>query len=173
VRVGDTARGAIGSTSTDSATFSTLYDPVLADDGSVAFRALLGGVRPGNHDSLWWQPAGGALKLLAQEGQSAGIIGPRWVSFASVAIRSPGGPLFTATLTDGTIDVWALDYTGHLHKLFRTGDLIGGKPLASFSILKALPGTMGMTRSFNSAQQIVWRATFKDGTTGIVQTIVP
>ncbi len=173
VRVGDRAPYAIGSTSTDSATFSTLYDPVLQDDGSVAFRALLAGVRPGNHDSLWWQPAGGALKLLAQEGQPAGIIGPQWVSFDSVAIRPQGGPLFTATISDGTSGVWALDYTGHLHKLFRTGDTIGVKPLAGFTILKALPGTMGMTRSFNGTQLLVWRATFKDGTTGIVETVVP
>jgi hypothetical protein len=51
--------------------------------------------------------------------------------------------------------------------------MIAGKPLAGFSVLKALPGTMGMTRSFNGAQQLVWRAAFKDGTVGIVQTVVP
>ena len=65
------------------------------------------------------------------------------------------------------------DSTGALRQLFRTGDLIEGRPLTGFSILKALPGTMGMTRSFNGTQLLVWRATFKDGSTGIVQTVVP
>ncbi len=176
VRIGDPATGVIGVTAAAGATFSTLYDPVLQDDGSLAFRSLLAGVRSTNNDSLWWQPAGGALRLLAQEGQQpAGskIASEKWLSFTSVAIRPGGGPLFAATVTGGVTGVWTVDHAGALRQLFRTGDVIEGRQLTGYSILKALPGTMGMTRSFSGTQQLVWRATFKDGTTGMVQTVVP
>lgn len=174
VRVGDKAPGIGVITLAVGAKFSTLYDPVLADDGSLVFRSLLSGVRATN-DSLWWQPAGGALRLLAQQGQTpAGSTkaGEKWVSFPSFAIAPNGRPIFTATVTGGAVGVWAVDYTGKPRPLFRTGDIIGFQPLTAFSILKALPGTTGMTRSFNGTQA-VWRAVFKDGSSGIVETIVP
>jgi hypothetical protein len=175
-RTGEYAPGVIGATGPGSGSISAFYDPVLADNGSLAFRALLGGVRATNNDSLWWRPAGGTPNLIAQEGQrpaDSTVATEKWLAFPSVAITPGGRPLFTATVTGGASGVWGTDYTGHLRKLFRTGDLIGGRPLAGFAILKAVPGAMGMTRSFNGTQQLVWRAVFRDGTTGIVETIVP
>ncbi len=60
-----------------------------------------------------------------------------------------------------------------LRPLFRKGDLVAGKSLKSFTVLKAVAATPGVTRAFNGKTQIVWQASFTDGTSGIVSTAVP
>ncbi|HEV7406778.1 MAG TPA: choice-of-anchor tandem repeat NxxGxxAF-containing protein [Chthoniobacteraceae bacterium] len=175
-RGGVPAAGAAGGTGARGAVFSTFYDPVLEDYGGLAFRSLLADVNPASNDSLWWQPAGAPLRLLAQEGRptaDSNIAGEKWMAFTSLAIAPNRGPIFTATVTGGVTGLWATDYRNRLRQIFRTGDTIDGKQVAGFSVLKALPGTTGMTRSFNGAGHIVWRAVFKDGSTGLVQTLVP
>jgi hypothetical protein len=57
--------------------------------------------------------------------------------------------------------------------LFRTGDLLNGKPLKSYKLLNATVGNLGVTRSFNNAAQVVWLATFTDKTSAIIVTEVP
>lgn len=69
--------------------------------------------------------------------------------------------------------VWAMGSSGALGLLFRTGDTLDGKKLKSFTLLNATPGALGSTRSFNSAGQVGWRATFTDKSTAIVRTDVP
>jgi hypothetical protein len=43
----------------------------------------------------------------------------------------------------------------------------------TFNILRAVPGTPGATRAFNAHTQIVWLATFMDGSTALIKTTVP
>ena len=69
--------------------------------------------------------------------------------------------------------VWAVDVDGFLRLLFRTKDVIGGKTVKSFIVLTAIPGSEGVTRSFNDQGQVVWHATFTDKTTAIVLTEIP
>ncbi len=168
----------------DGAKYLALQDPVLAADGaSLAFAAKLTGIRGLGANTLWWLPAGGSLRLLAQAGQHAPGTpeAQHWQAFTSLAIAPRRGPLFTAALTPGkggvtaanASGVWATDFTGALRLLFRAGDVIDGKPLKSFAILKALPGATGSTRSFNGAQHVVWLAKFNDGVSAIMQTTVP
>jgi hypothetical protein len=67
-----------------------------------------------------------------------------------------------------------MDLSGNLRLLFQTGvTQLGGKTLKSFSLLNAVPGSVGVTRSFNNAAQVVWLATYTDGSTAIVDTEVP
>ena len=70
-------------------------------------------------------------------------------------------------------DVVVVDEQQDIRLLFREGDTIGGKQVKSFTVLKAVSGSPGVTRAFNDAGQVVWRATFLDGTTAIVVTTVP
>ena len=168
------------------ALFSVLKDPVLADDGGLAFHATLkGGTAKGlAATTLWWKPPGEPLALLAQGGQRPGLDLPaaaQWKAFPSLAIAGGRGPIFTATLVSGkggvtaatASGVWACDFTGMPRLLFRTGDTIGGRKLKSFILLKATVGSVGVTRSFNNDAQVVWLATFTDKTTAIVTTEIP
>ena len=176
-----------GSTGTK---FKRLKDPVLGNDGGLAFLAKLetsSTVKGLATSTIWWQPPGEPLTLLAQGGAGPGPDLPtaaRWETFTSLAIAGGGrGPIFAATLVPGkggvtaakATGVWACDFTGAPRLLLRTGDrnIVTGKKLSSFRLLKATVGSTGVTRSFNDSAQIVWLATFTDKTQAIVTTEVP
>jgi hypothetical protein len=50
---------------------------------------------------------------------------------------------------------------------------IGNKVPRSFVILRAAGGTHGIARSFNDRQQVIWQATFIDGSQSVITTEVP
>ena len=171
---------------TTGAIFSTLKDPVFAADDGVAFPAKIKGstVRGLATTTLWWKPAYGALTLLAQGGKRPGNdlpVAAQWKKFPSLAIAAGRGPIFTATLVPGkggvtsatASGVWATDFTSAPRLLFRTGDVIGGKKLKRFTLLKATVASLGVTRSFKDSAQVVWLATFTDKSTAIFTTEVP
>jgi hypothetical protein len=178
--VGGTALGA---------SFSQLKDPVLAEDGGLAFAATVAGgsVTGVAGNTLWWQPPGGSLQLLAEGGQRAGVDLPmdvQWKAFTNLAIAASRGPIFQATLVRGQGGVtaandtglWATDRHGEVRLVFRTG-LSGairpGKTLKTFQVLAATGGTQGVSRSFNGEGRIVWLARFTDGTEDIITSEVP
>jgi hypothetical protein len=162
---------------------------VLSNDGGLAFLATLEAsatVKGLATSTIWWQPPGESLTLLAQGGARPGPDLPaetQWESFTSLAIAGGRGPIFAATLVPGKGDVtaakatgvWACDFTGAPRLLFRTGDknIVTGKKLSSFKLLKATVGSAGVTRSFNDSAQVVWLATFTDKTQAIVTTEIP
>ena len=76
---------------------------------------------------------------------------------------------------DATNDagLWAVDSTGALRLLAREGDVIGAKTLKSMTVLTAVSGSPGVTRSFNNAGQVIYRATFTDGSQSVVVVQVP
>lgn len=92
-----------------------------------------------------------------------------------------GGPIFTATLQSGPGGIkgnadtalYAVDSLGTLHELLRENQEIEGKKVKAFSVLKAVSGSAGTTRSFNANQQVVTLVTFTDGSTGIVKIDIP
>ena len=170
--------------------FSALKDPVLDGEGGVAFLATIKGaaIKGASALTLWWKPTGvAAASLLAQGGHLTGGVpdvgaDAEWKSFNSLAIAATRGPIFSATMATGkggvtapqAKGVWAVDFTGGIRELFRTGiPLDGGKTLKSFTILTAVPGSVGVTRSFNDAGEFTWLANFTDGTTAIVKSVAP
>jgi hypothetical protein len=181
---------------TTGAKFAQLKDPVLSEDGDIAFQATIKGgtVKGAAAQTIWWQHAGQPLALLAQGGARPGPDLPaeaQWKSFTSLAIAGSGrGPIFAATLVPGrggvikstASGVWAVDYNGDPRMLFRTGTRIDVGPpgapamktVKSFTLLKASVGSTGVTRSFNDDAQVVWLATFKeDKSQAIITTQVP
>lgn len=166
-------------------TFSLLRDPVLSPDNGVAFFATLrGGTARGlNTTTLWWKPDGETLRVLAQGGNEApDVAGSQWKAFTNLGIAGGGrGPVVAASLVVGkggvlsTTDtgVWACDFTGRLRLLFREGDTINGKRLTAFNLLKSSTGNVGVTRSLNDTQRVVWIATFSDRTTALMTTEMP
>jgi hypothetical protein len=69
--------------------------------------------------------------------------------------------------------VWAMQTTGSLGLLFREGDMIFGKKLKSFDVLNAVHGSTGVTRAFNNAALVAWRARFVNGDSAVMVTSVP
>ena len=165
--------------------FSLLRDPVLSSNSGVAFLATLkGGTATGLlTTTLWWKPFGQTLRVFAQGGnEAAGVPGSQWRSFTTLAIAGGNsGPIFTASLVTGkggvtsTTDtgVWGCDYNGNPRLLFREGDTIGGKRLTAFNLLRSTTGNIGVTRSLNDTQRIVWIATFSDKSTALMTTETP
>jgi hypothetical protein len=172
-----------GSTGTKFAAFK---DPIIAANGGIAFPATLkpsATVKGLATKTLWRRPAGQSLALLAQGGARPGPDLPataQWKSFTSLAIADRG-PIFAATLVPGkggvtpatASGVWACDFTGNPRVLFRTGDIINGKKLAKYTLLKTTVGNAGVTRSFNNVSQVVWLASFTDKSSAIITTEVP
>jgi hypothetical protein len=158
-------------------TAETLGDPVLAADGSVAFHATYKPARGAVCASLFWATSNGTISEVARRGAAAvDVANATWSGFSSFAITAARGPLFIATLGGaghGTKGVWAMDSTHRLSEAFRIGDMIEGRPLRGFTLLNALAGSPGVTRSFNDHGQIVWRASFPQNEEAIVVTTVP
>ena len=182
-RLGDPA-GATGGN------FSALKDPVLSSDNGLAFPATIKGtgIKGASATTLWYRaPDATETGLFAQGGHTGSGVpevsaDAEWLTFPSLAIMAARGPIFTATLKPGkggvqkdqTQGVWAADYTGTLRLLVQTGVTeIDNKTVKSFTLLKALPGSTGVTRNFNDSGEVAWLATFTDGTTAIVKTEIP
>lgn len=175
---------------TDASIFAVFKDPVnSATDAGVAFigTSKLGKVGTAG---IWYQPEGGALSLIALQGREpeTGPVGAKWRTFTSLAL--PGGvlgPVFVAGLEKGPngtpgpggidnsndVGLYAVDSVGVLHELIREGNSIGGKTVKVFSVLKALAGSAGTTRSFNSTGDIVVLVTFSDGSSTILRFTFP
>ena len=186
VRVTGTAAG--------GGTFAQLKDVVLAPDGSgLAFPAIIkgAGIVGADATTVWWLPSGGPLTLLAQGGTPTLPVqqppdvntGAEWGAFNSLAINGGlgNGPVFSATLVAGkgrvpagaTAGVWGVSSTGSLRGFFRAGTAVDGKVIRSFTFLAAVPGSAAVPRWMNDSGEMIWLATFTDGTQGIVETQAP
>ena len=156
----------------------SLKDPVLSTDATR--RAWLGATTAAR--AVWQKVDASDAEIVALAGTQAAEVpaGALWEGFKSLAI-SNRGPLLSAVLAqgaggvDGSNDagLWAVDGVGALRLLFREGDTVGGKVLKSFTVLKAAAGSPGVTRAFNDHGQVVWRASYTDGTSAVVVTTIP
>ena len=125
--------------------------------------------------------SGGFKEITGIGDAVAGLSGATVGSLKDPVVSSDGsrrgwdGTIKVSGIVDATNDVgvWAMDSTGALRLLFREGDMIEGRQLKSFTVLKAVPGSPGVTHAFNDAGQVAWRATFIDGTTAVMVTQVP
>ena len=171
--------------------FAAFQDPVLAPHSTqVAFPATLRGTTRAQDETLWWQPYGNPLTLLARESAQPPEVpaGAKWDDFKSLAFPGASseadflrGPIFLATMQRGVggvherndTGVWAVDSESTLRLLFREGGTVAGGIVKTIAVLDAVPGSPGVTRSFNNNAQVVWRATFTDGGSAIVVTQVP
>jgi hypothetical protein len=181
--IGYTAIARIGtSIGEENEVVTVMKDPVITDESSIAFPALLARNNAVTA-ALLWKAGNEPLRLLAKAGQPAAELpaGAAWKSFPSLGIAAGRGPMFVANLAPGrggvtranATGVWATDFTGALRLLFRTGDVFVGRNVKNFTVLSAASGSKGVTRSFNASGQVVWRATFTDRSSAIVQTDIP
>jgi hypothetical protein len=70
-----------------------------------------------------------------------------------------------------TRGAWAVDSSDTLQPLFCEGiTKIAGKTLKKFTAFQAEENERGVPRSFNNANNVIWRAEFTDGTSAIIKT---
>jgi hypothetical protein len=179
----------------DGSTFAAFNDPVSNGNETVAFTAVEHR-KTGNKTALWNSSAtenGGtpvrSLQRIAAAGESApetggGLFG----NFLSLAL--PGGenagPVFTATLAHGpgrttsanNTGLWAVDYDGNLRLLLRTGFPLPGAAAGSpavktFTVLKAAALSPGQPRSYNDHSEVFCNVTYVNGSTALVQLLIP
>jgi hypothetical protein len=174
-----------GGSAPDGSIFASFLDPVLNDRSEVVFAATLAspGVTASSAALLYGTPAD--LEILARAGSPApdGQGAPTsavWKQFVSYALADgPSAfPLFVAKVggrgvtARNNLGVWALDSSGSLRCLLRTGDMIEGKTAVAIHALAGAIGTSGATRGFNARGSVVSRVAYKGGA-GIVILDVP
>jgi hypothetical protein len=155
------------------------WSPVLNNAGHVVFLAILTQTR-----GIWLERDGN-VELVARLGDHAPGT-PEGVTFASFghSISSSSMPFFndadqiafSAGLSDGGGGIWASDTSGVLQLIARSGDLLEVAP-GNFRTISGLtldhdwdgvflprPRT---STALNNLGQLVFRASFTDGTSGI------
>jgi len=174
-RAGDSAPGTTGA-------FSGFGHPVLNNNGAAAFVGTLtgtDGVTPAPGAGIW-SNAGGTLTQIASEG-SAAPGGGTFSSFVQFVLPDVGGVVFLANLSGlpatQSQGLWAV-WNGELTRVVGTGDTLDlhgiAKTVKTIGIFHEVPTALGQSRSFDaSTGDLVYTATFTDGTWGIYEVTPP
>jgi hypothetical protein len=180
-REGDPAPGG------EDAIYAKFADPLLNDRGDVAFTAMLAGqgVATKNKTGLWWgkpEAPGLATRLGAVAPDADGLAtSARFSKFISLALPDgPGAaPIFVANVagqgvtTKTNTGLWAVDPSGHLRQLLRTGDLVEGQPIVGLHALAGATGSLGAARGFNAVGTLTIRVLLPRGQQAILQIEIP
>jgi hypothetical protein len=149
-------------------TFNYLVSRVLIDaSGRAAFYGGISG--PGRAGGIWRGTAD-ALELVAYTGEAAPGM-PDGVVFDGLGepVISPSGLIAFNGYTTAGDGIWAGE-PGALVSIVRTGDLldVGGGDLRQVSLAE-----LAREGALNDAGQLVFRAQFTDGGSGVFLAIVP
>jgi hypothetical protein len=164
-------------------------DPVVNDQGEVAFVATLrgSGVTTANNAALFHGPRNG-IQPIARLGEPASDDGGSpttalWRKFTSWALSdgTRGSVILLAETSGGDttahnkLGLWASDSEGQLRRLLRTGEALttDGPVLTSLTLLNALPGSYGATRSYNATGTVAVLATFADKSQKLLRVRTP
>ena len=172
--------------------FAALSDPVYNKADRVAFRGVLktgvAGIVAANSVGIWANTnTAGTLALVARSQSQAPMCpaGARFNAFRQLVLPETGGVVFLADLLTGSggvtgannVGIWAVDSTGVLRLIARTGGgaSVNGvaKTISALAVFSSTPETGGQTRAFSSSRHLVYKASFTDGTLEVVETVVP
>ena len=169
--------------------YASFSDPVVNDNGDVAFLATLrgAGAKKGTTAALFAGPPA-SVEVKARLGDrvpdAAGTeTAATWSKFLTYALPSgPGGGLvFLAETSGGDTTaknkqaLWGIDSTGQLRRLLRLKDAltVGGPEITKLTLLTAPTGVFGTTRSFNATGAIAVLATFSDKSQALLRIDIP
>jgi uncharacterized delta-60 repeat protein len=167
--------------------YRSFGDPIINDQHEIAFLAKVtgAGVSPKTGAALFSGIAN-SVKMVARQGSPVtdpnGVDTPaRWSRFLSFALPdgTASGPIFVAVVNGknvsakNSLGMWAVDSTGTLRQLVRTGDSIGGRSVVRINALTGNPGSVGAPRPFNSRGAVVTRVDFAGGGSGILHIEIP
>lgn len=176
----------LGDVISGSSTIVYMKDPVIDDAGHVTFICTLAGpdITTANNCAVLSNAFTPQVSIVAQEGMpvQGGPVGALWKTFSSVVMPGGGGMIILGYMAEGSggitsandNGVWSADPSGHFTLVLQEGTTnIGGKTVKNFSVLKAVSGTFGQARSFNSVGELVSQVTFSTGAQAIVRTMLP
>ncbi len=191
------ARTGMAAPGVNGASFAALYDPVYNNNDLVAFVATLTGIGVTKTTSvgIWSDYPNGFLSMVAQEGQQAPgcAAGAVFTSFTEIALPDQGGVVFLGNLGNAPVGtppvtnigpittannqgIWAVDTTGALQLVVQKGTVhpVTQKLITALNFLPSAAYDTGQTRSFEQGTgDIVYRASFKDGSLGIFTVTFP
>lgn len=189
VRNGDSAPGTTG------AVFSAFSDPVYNSNEDVAFIGTLktgtgdAATSPTNTVKGCWigLDASSSLQLVARAGSQAPgcSVGATFKAFTRLVLPDQGGLVLLGTLNENqtagisssnNLGIWAADTSGALRLILRKGDThpSTGMVVKALSFLTSPSVVSGQTRSFSqSTGNLLYRATFADGSSGIFKVVLP
>ena len=183
-----------------TAKFLTFSDPVYNNNEAIAFRATLkvaAGQATTTTATGIWCDSTGSLALVARQGSQApgcpigvaGAPGATFATFTELALADEGGAtnqggvIMLATLNangaagvtaTNNLGIWAVDSTGTLQLIVRTGDILNGKTVTGLAFLPAETYVNGQSRSFAQVNgDLVYLATFSDKSTAIYNVVFP
>ena len=188
VRTGTIAPGTVADV------FASLSDPVYNSNNAVAFTGTLkigvGDVvtLPVNNSVGIWSNDGGTLHMVARQGQQApGLAsGAVFASFGQFVLPDQGGAsnmggvvLLANVSGKGVVSasnqgIWAVDTSGKLQLVLRTGGSLNGKVITGLAFLTSATQEAGQTRSYSqSTGDLLVKCTFSDGSWKFVQVVFP
>jgi hypothetical protein len=132
-----------------------------------------------------WSNSGGALTLIAQQGSQAPgcATGVTFSLFNALALPDQGGVVFLATLNKNkaagvtaanNIGIWAMDTSGQLRLIVKTGQVVNGKTVTGLSFLPIVAHVGGQSRNVEETTgDLIYEATYSDKTDSITAVIFP
>lgn len=177
------------SAAADAPRYATFFDPLANSHGMVAFLATVAGktVTPKNKTALFAGPPDN-LQVSARlgdfvpdaDGQATTAVWTKFISHALIDIpgvhvlflgETAGGD----TTSKNKLGLWAIDQNGLRRRVLRTGIPTeqGGPLLTSMTLLTAVPGSYGTSRSFNETSSIAVLATFADKSQKLLRIDLP
>jgi hypothetical protein len=171
-----------------AAFFATFSDPVYNNNEAVAFvgtvRIAAGQAVAANSTGIWSNSTG-SLALVARAGfQAPGCrTGATFGAFYNLVLPDQGGAVLLASLNvnaaagvtaSNNLGIWAVDSTGNLQSVVRTGDVVHGKLITGLSFIAPQNNVNGQGRSVSQdTGDLVYVATFGDTTTAIIKVVFP
>jgi hypothetical protein len=179
VRTGDAAPDSSGTTG--DATYSKLGDPILNNNGRIAFLASVRGPKHSNTLGVWSDADGTMKRIVAQGDVEPGGSGAKFQDFDQIVLPDVGGVIIEAGVGGSggrKQGLWAAGPTGELQRLLLDGDTLDFhgslKTLKGFRIFQIPPHFAGQTRSFDPGTgSLVFQAIFSDGSRGIYRISPP
>lgn len=162
-------------------TYPFAHATLIATDDVVT--GPVGPVTTATDDGVW-SNVGGSLRLVASEGSQAPGCPPgaTFGKFAQIALPDQGGVVISSKLKGAGVTftndfgIWAVDTNGVLTLIAREGDtqIETGKTIKMLSFLPVVAGVSGQTRGFSQTTgDLVYSATFTDGSAGIFRVVFP
>lgn len=202
VLVSETASGALSVTAREQASiyrenkrsphFVRLGEPLSNDVGSVAHiasvvdaTAIQNPAAGRLRKALWWGQPSESVHFLQAKSVVFGVPA-YWRGFPSMAFPdySTGHPIFTAVRSevrtgsyspeDATRSgLWFGRGAGQSYGLAVTGEMHGRKRVMGVAALEAVPGSPAQRRSYNAAEQVIYRLDFSDRSQAIIRQELP
>lgn len=172
---------------TGGAVFSKMSDVVSNDSDAVAFVGTLKvakNLAVAATDTGIWSTTGGALHLVAREGDPApGCGSAKFAAFQQVVLPNSNrvaflgtviGTGFTSTNNQG---LWQIDPSGQLQLVIRSGGavMVNGveKVISQLDVFSSAATAGGQTRNVTDSNIFGFRAKFTDGTQGLIGAALP